>query len=61
MKLLTCEVYAYDENEFRMDDYENLSHSKWDRKYAAVFVPGSSKDAYGGLSQHLGAECKLRV
>ena len=38
-----------------MDDYETLSHSKWDCKYHVVFIPKCRrKTLYGELRQHLG-------
>ena len=38
-----------------MDDYESLSHTKWERKYHAVFIPKyRRKVLYGELRQHLG-------
>ena len=38
-----------------MDDYENLSHSKWECKYHVVFIPKyRRKTLYGELRQHLG-------
>lgn len=38
-----------------MDDYESLSHTKWDCKYHVVFIPKYRRKAlYGQLKQHLG-------
>ena len=38
-----------------MDDYESLSHTKWDCKYHVVFIPKYRRKAlYGELKQHLG-------
>ena len=38
-----------------MDEYESLSHSKWECKYHVVFIPkGRRRALYGGLRQHLG-------
>jgi putative transposase len=38
-----------------MDDFESLSHSKWDCKYHVVFIPkGRRKVLYGNLRHHLG-------
>jgi putative transposase len=38
-----------------MDDYESLSHSKWQCKYHVVFIPKCRrKTLYGELRQHLG-------
>jgi REP element-mobilizing transposase RayT len=38
-----------------MDDYESLSHTKWECKYHAVFIPKyRRKVLYGELRQHLG-------
>ena len=38
-----------------MDDYESLSHSKWECKYHVVFIPKCRrKTLYGELRKHLG-------
>ena len=38
-----------------MDDYETLSHTKWECKYHVVFIPKyRRKVLYGELRQHLG-------
>jgi putative transposase len=38
-----------------MDEYESLSHSKWECKYHVVFIPKCwKKMLYGGLRKHLG-------
>lgn len=38
-----------------MDDYESLSHTKWDCKYHVVFIPKCRrKKLYGQLRRHLG-------
>jgi putative transposase len=38
-----------------MDDYESLSHSKWECKYHVVFIPkGRRKVLYGDLRKYLG-------
>ena len=38
-----------------MDEYESLSHSKWECKYHVVFIPkGRRRTLYGELRQHLG-------
>ncbi len=38
-----------------MDEYESLSHSKWECKYHVVFIPkGRCRALYGQLRQHLG-------
>jgi putative transposase len=38
-----------------MDEYESLSHSKWDCKYHVVFIPKCRrKTLYGELRRHLG-------
>lgn len=38
-----------------MDDYESLSHSKWECKYHIVVIPKCRrKTMYGELRQHLG-------
>ena len=38
-----------------MDDYESLSHTKWDCKYHVVFIPKYRRRVlYGELRQHLG-------
>ena len=38
-----------------MDDFESLSHTKWECKYHVVFIPKyRRKTLYGELRQHLG-------
>ena len=38
-----------------MDEYESLSHSKWECKYYVVFIPKCRrKTLYGQLGQYLG-------
>src|SRR6478672_3478983 len=38
-----------------MDDYESLSHSKWECRYHVVFISKyRRKTLYGELRQHLG-------
>ena len=38
-----------------MDEYESLSHSKWEYKYHVVFIPKCRrKTLYGRLRPHLG-------
>ncbi|WP_298257773.1 IS200/IS605 family transposase [Bradyrhizobium sp.] len=38
-----------------MDDFDSLSHSKWECKYHVVFIPKyRRKVLYGELRQHLG-------
>jgi len=38
-----------------MDEYESLSHTKWDCKYHVVFIPKCRRRTlYGGLRPHLG-------
>ena len=38
-----------------MDEYESLSHSKWECKYHVVFIPKCRrKTLYGQLGQYLG-------
>jgi putative transposase len=38
-----------------MDEYESLSHSKWDCKYHVVFIPKCRrKTIYAQLRPHLG-------
>ena len=38
-----------------MDEYESLSHSKWECKYHVVFIPkGRRKAWYGDLRKNLG-------
>ena len=38
-----------------MDDYESLSHSKWECKYHVVFIPKCRrKTLYVELRRHLG-------
>src|SRR5262249_36903407 len=39
-----------------MDEYESLSHTKWECKYHVVFIPKCRrKTLYAGLRKHLGA------
>ena len=52
-----------------MDEYESLSHTKWDCKYHVVFIPKCRRKViYKSLRQHLGEvfhdlarqrECKI--
>lgn len=38
-----------------MDEYESLSHAKWECKYHVVFIPKCRrKTLYGALRKHLG-------
>ena len=38
-----------------MDEYESLSHSRWECKYHVVFIPKCRRKVlYGQLRQHLG-------
>jgi putative transposase len=38
-----------------MDDYESLSHTKWECLYHVVFIPKCRRRTlYGGLRKHLG-------
>jgi putative transposase len=38
-----------------MDDYESLSHTKWECKYHVVFIPKCRrKTLYAELRRHLG-------
>ena len=38
-----------------MDEFESLSHSKWECKYHVVFIPKRRRKAlYGQLKRHLG-------
>ena len=38
-----------------MDDFQNLSHTKWECKYHVVFIPKfRRKTLYGELRRHLG-------
>ena len=38
-----------------MDEYESLSHSKWECKYHVVFIPKCRRKVlYGSLRKHLG-------
>jgi putative transposase len=40
-----------------MDDYESLSHTKWESKYHVVFIPKCRrKTPVCGLRKHLGRE-----
>ena len=42
-----------------MDEYESLSHSKWECKYHVVFIPKSRRKAlYGDLRKYLGEVLK---
>jgi putative transposase len=37
-----------------MDEYESLSHAKWECKYHGVFIPKCRRKAlYGGLRKYL--------
>jgi putative transposase len=33
-----------------MDEYESLSHSKWERKYHVVFIPGPKESALWAIT-----------
>ena len=38
-----------------MDEYESLSHTKWECKYHVIFIPKYRRKAlYGQLRAHLG-------
>jgi REP-associated tyrosine transposase len=38
-----------------MDEFESLSHTKWECKYHLVFIPKCRrKTLYGQLTEHLG-------
>ena len=38
-----------------MDEYESLSHTRWECKYHVVFIPKyRGKTLYGELRRHLG-------
>ena len=38
-----------------MDEFESLSHSKWECKYHVVFIPKCRRKVlYGNLRKHLG-------
>ena len=38
-----------------MEEYESLSHSKWERRYHVVFIPKCRRNLlYAGLREHLG-------
>jgi REP element-mobilizing transposase RayT len=40
---------------FTMDEYESLSHTRWECKYHVVFIPKyRRKTLYGELRRHLG-------
>jgi putative transposase len=40
-----------------MDEFESLSHSKWESKYHIVFIPKRRrKTLYGQLKKHLGGK-----
>ena len=36
-----------------MDEFESLSHTKWDCKYHVVFIPKHRKTLYAELRRHL--------
>ena len=43
-----------------MDDYQSLSHTKWECKYHVVFIPKCRRKVlYGGLRRHLGAVFRM--
>jgi hypothetical protein len=43
------------EREFTMDEFESLSHTKWECKYHVVFIPKCRrKTLYAELRRHLG-------
>jgi hypothetical protein len=49
MKLLDVSRHSHG-REFMMDDYESLSHTKWECKYHVVFIPKCRrKTLYGEL------------
>jgi len=51
----SCEPPSTPEGEIKMDDFESLSHSRWDCKYHVVFIPKCRRKAlYGELRRHLG-------
>src|SRR5947209_10027767 len=55
MRLATREPPRTREESFTMDEYESLSHTKWECKYHVVFIPKCRrKTLYGELRQHLG-------
>ena len=38
-----------------MDEYESLSHTRWDLKYHVVFIPKCRRNAlYGAMQRHIG-------
>ncbi len=44
-----------------MDEFESLSHSKWECKYNVVFIPKCRRKVlYGELRKHLGCSASLR-
>jgi putative transposase len=53
-KLLIVSRQAHDRRS-KMDEFESLSHSKWECKYHVVFIPKRRrKTLYGELKKHLG-------
>ncbi len=43
-----------------MDDYQSLSHTRWDCKYHVVFIPKCRrKMLYGELRRHLGSVFRM--
>src|SRR5437588_10675642 len=55
MRLATREPPRTREESFTMDEYESLSHTKWECKYHVVFIPKCRrKTLYGELRRHLG-------
>src|SRR5437660_5307792 len=55
MRLATREPPRTREESFTMDEYESLSHTKWECKYHVVFIPKCRrKSLYGELRRHLG-------
>jgi len=45
-----------------MDDYESLSHTKWECKYHIVFIPKCRrKTLFGQIRQHLGEVFRLQA
>jgi REP element-mobilizing transposase RayT len=47
--------HKHTKESFTMDEYESLSHSKWECKYHVVFIPKCrSRTLHGELRPHLG-------
>jgi len=50
-----CEPPSTQKGQITMDEFESLSHTKWECKYHVVFIPKyRRKVLYGELKRHLG-------